>query len=167
MKRHEARDWGEETSERTGKSGESDIWKRSEVKTTVTQMCQTLCDPMDYTVHGIPQARMLEWVAFPFSRGSSQLRDQPGVSCIEGGFFTSWDTGKPRKTGVGCLSLHQGIFPTQGLNPGFPHGRRILYQLSYQGREEHSVFQRKGNDHLCQRWLIGQAKWELTPPHWI
>ena len=35
----------------------------------------TLCDPMDYTVHGILQARILEWVAFPFSRGSSQLRD--------------------------------------------------------------------------------------------
>ena len=35
----------------------------------VAQLCQTLCDPMDYTVHGILQARILEWVAFPFSRG--------------------------------------------------------------------------------------------------
>ena len=41
----------------------------------VAQSCVTLCDPMDYTVHGIIQARILEWVAFPFSRGSSQLRD--------------------------------------------------------------------------------------------
>ena len=40
-----------------------------------TQLCPTLCDPMDYTVHGILQAIILEWVAFPFSRGSSQLRD--------------------------------------------------------------------------------------------
>ena len=47
------------------------------------------CDPMDYTVHGILQARILEWVAFPFSRGSSQLRDQTQVSHIAGGFFTS------------------------------------------------------------------------------
>ena len=39
------------------------------------QLCLTLCDPMDYTVHGILQARVLEWIAFPFSRGSSQPRD--------------------------------------------------------------------------------------------
>ena len=37
----------------------------------VAQSCPTLCDPMDYIVHGILQARILEWVAFPFSRGSS------------------------------------------------------------------------------------------------
>ena len=53
------------------------------------QLCLTLCDPMDYTVHGILQARVLEWVAFPFSRGSSQPRDRTQVSCIAGGFFTS------------------------------------------------------------------------------
>ena len=46
----------------------------SKVKVKVTQSCP-LCDPMDYTVHGILQARILEWVAFLFSRGSSQLRD--------------------------------------------------------------------------------------------
>ena len=54
---------------------------------------KTLCDPMDYTVHRVLQARILEWVAFPFSRGSSQ----------------------------------------QWLNPGLPHYRWILYQLSHQG----------------------------------
>ena len=47
--------------------------------------------PMDYTVQRILQARMLEQVAFPFSRVSSQPRDQAQVSCIAGGFFTSWD----------------------------------------------------------------------------
>ena len=47
---------------------------------------------MDYTVHGILQARTLDWVAFPFSRGSSQPRDQTQVSYIAGGFFTSWVT---------------------------------------------------------------------------
>ena len=44
------------------------------------------------TVHGILQARIQEWVAFPFSRGSSQARDRTQVSCIGGGFFTSWAT---------------------------------------------------------------------------
>ena len=55
----------------------------------VTQSCPTLCDPMDCVVHGILQARILEWVAFPFSRGSSQRRDRIQVSYIAGGFFTS------------------------------------------------------------------------------
>ena len=53
------------------------------VKLKVTQSCLTFCNPMDYTVHGILQARRLEWVAFPFSRGSSQPRDLTQVSCIK------------------------------------------------------------------------------------
>ena len=59
------------------------------VKVKVAQSCLTLYNPMDYTVHGILQARILEWVAFPFSRGSSQPRDQAQVSHIAGRFFTS------------------------------------------------------------------------------
>ena len=58
-------------------------------KVKVTQSCPTLCNPMDYTVRGILQARILESVAIPFSRGSSQPRDQTQVSPITGGFFTS------------------------------------------------------------------------------
>ena len=61
----------------------------SSAKVKVTQSCLTLCDPMDYTVHGILQVRILEWVAIPFSRVSSQPRDRTQVSCIAGGFFTS------------------------------------------------------------------------------
>ena len=61
------------------------------------QSCPTLCDPTDRSppgspVPGILQAGILEWVAFPFSRGSSQPRTQTQVSCIAGGFFTSWTT---------------------------------------------------------------------------
>ena len=62
--------------------------KWTEVK--VAQSCLTLGDPVDYTVHGILQVRMMEWVAFPFSRGSSQPRDQTQVSHITGRFFTVW-----------------------------------------------------------------------------
>ena len=62
------------------------------VKVKVTQSCLTLCDPMDYAVHGILQARLLEWINFPFSKGSSQPWDWTQVSSIAGGFFTSsWD----------------------------------------------------------------------------
>ena len=59
------------------------------MKVKVTHLCLTLCEPKDYTVHGILQARIVEWVAVPVSRGSFQPRDQTQVSCIAGGFFTS------------------------------------------------------------------------------
>ena len=55
----------------------------------VTQSCPILCDPMNYTVHGILQVRILETGAFPFSRGSSQPRDRTQVSHTAGRFFTS------------------------------------------------------------------------------
>ena len=58
-------------------------------KVKVAQSCPTLCDPTDCTVHGILQGRILEWVAFPFSRGSSQPSNGTQVSRIAGGFFTS------------------------------------------------------------------------------
>ena len=64
------------------------------VKEKVAQSCLTLFDPMDYTVHGILQARILERAVFPFSSVSSQLRDQIQVSRIGGGFFTSRTTGE-------------------------------------------------------------------------
>ena len=84
----------------------------------VPQSCPTLCDPVD-CVHGILQARRLEWVAIPVSRGSSQPRDWTQVSHIVDGFFTSWaEQGKPKNTGVGSLSLLQGIFLTQESNQG-------------------------------------------------
>ena len=63
-------------------------YMQSEVKVKVTQSCLTLCDPMDYSVHEILQARILEWVAFLFSSGSSQPRDQTQVYRIAGKFFT-------------------------------------------------------------------------------
>ena len=66
------------------------LWKQVKVK--VIQSYPILCDLMDYTCHGILQARILEKVAFPFSRGSSQPRDQTQAFHIAGGFFTIWAT---------------------------------------------------------------------------
>ena len=63
-------------------------------KVKVAQLCLTPCNPMDYTVHGILQARILKWVAFLFSGGSSQLKDWTQVSCITDRFFTNWATGE-------------------------------------------------------------------------
>ena len=67
------------------------------------QQCLTLCDPVDYSlpgssVHGILQARILEWVALPSSRGSFWPRDRTHDSWIEGKFFTTETPGKPRKS---------------------------------------------------------------------
>ena len=67
------------------------------VKVKVTQSCPTLYNPLDYTVHEILQARILEWVAFPFTRGSSQSRDRTQVSRIAGRFFTTQITREVRK----------------------------------------------------------------------
>ena len=69
----------------------------------VAQSCLTLADLMDCSppgssVHGILQARILEWVAMPSSRGSSQPRDQTQVSHIAGGFFTVWATRTPSES---------------------------------------------------------------------
>ena len=71
------------------------------VKEKVTQLCLTLCDPMDYIVHGIFQARIVEWVAVPFSRTSPQPRYQTHVSSIAGRFFTSWATRKAQEYWIG------------------------------------------------------------------
>ena len=100
-------------------------WDRNNVKIIV------LWDPMDYTVHGILQARILEWVAVSFSRGSSQPRNQTRVSCIADRFFTSWTTRKALYIQTQCSLLH-GIFPIQGSNTGLPHWKQILYQLSHE-----------------------------------
>ena len=87
-----------------------------------------LCNPMDSrlpasAVHGISQARMLEWIAIPFSRGSSQPRDWTHISCIAGGFFTVWATRE-----------HTPVFL-----PGESHGQRSLAGCSPWGLKESDV----------------------------
>ena len=83
-------------------------------KMLVAQLCLTLCGPMDCnqpgsSVHGISQARVLEWVAIPFARGSSQPRNWTQVSCIAGRFFTIWATREAfliHKSGVKLENLN-------------------------------------------------------------
>ena len=81
-----------------------------------TQSCLTLHDPMDCSppgssVHGILQARILEWVAMLSSGGSFQPRDRTQVSSIAGGFFIIWATREAQECWVGSLSLLQENFP--------------------------------------------------------
>ena len=117
------------------------------------------CSLPDSSVHLILQARILEWVAISSARRCSWPRDQTQVSCMCSRFFTIWTIREahsrqmkvaesdslwphglysPRNspgqtTEVSSHCLLQGIFPTQGLNPGLLHCRWTLNQLSHQG----------------------------------
>ena len=97
----------------------------------VIQSCLTLCNPVDCSppvssVHVILQARILEWVAMPSSRGSSQ----PRSPTLQADSLPSEPPGKPMNTGVGILSLLQRIFLTQESNWGLLYCKQILYQGS-------------------------------------
>ena len=114
--------------------------------------------PPDSSVHGILQSGVMEWVAISFSRGSSWPRGQTWISSTAGRPFNLWVTreaqyffeplfwvggGGGKNTGVGCHSLLQEIFPTQGLNPGLPHCRQTLYRLNHQGSLECAIAEHK------------------------
>ena len=79
---------------------------------------------------GILQARILEWVVMPSSRRIPGIK--PRSPTLQVDSLPPEPPGKPKNTGVGSVSLLQGIFLTQELNWGLLHSRRILYQLSYQ-----------------------------------
>ena len=104
------------------------------VNVKVAQPCPALCDPMDCTVHGILQSRILEWVAT-----SPEDLLNPGIEprspTLQVDSLPAEPQGKPKNTGVGSLSLLQEIFPTQESNQGLLHCRWIIYQLSHQGSE--------------------------------
>ena len=114
----------------------------------VAQSHPTLCNPMDYVVPGILQARILEWVAFPSPGDLPKPGTEPRSPALRADSLPAEPQGKPKNIGVGSLSLLQGTFLTQGSNPGILHCRWILYQLSYQGsprgfhkRQQNSVQQ--------------------------
>ena len=102
----------------------------------VAQSCPTLCNPIDCSppgssVHGIHQARILEWV----SSSPGNLPDpgiEPRSPALQADSLPFEPPGKLKNTGVGSLSLLQGNFPTQELNRGLLQFRQILYQLSCQ-----------------------------------
>jgi len=84
------------------------------LKMKVTQSCPALCNPIDSTVHGILYIRILQWVAVPFFRGSSQARDRTQVCDIVGRFFPSWAIGEALLLAIAKLFLmhvtHSSIY---------------------------------------------------------
>ena len=124
----------------------------------VTQSCLTLCDPMDCSlpgssVHGILQARILEWVAIPFSGDLPNPGIAPRSPTLQEDSLPCEPPGKPKNTGMGSLSLLQGIFPAQELNPGLLHCRWILNQLSHQGSTHEYRLKRPRMSKLGGSWL--------------
>ena len=105
----------------------------------VTQFCLTLCDPMDCSppgssIHGILQARILEWVAISFSRGSSQPRDWTQVSSIAGRFFTIWATREAQSLLMCMLSWSlqpYGLQPAKLLCPWDFPGKKYWSGLPF------------------------------------
>ena len=97
----------------------------------ITQACLTLCNPLDYSppgfsVHGILQARILEWVVIPFSRGSSQPRDWAWISYIAG--LPGSSAGKESACSVGDLGLIAGLKrPGSKRSPGEGNGYPLQY----------------------------------------
>ena len=135
------------------------------VKVKVAPLCLTLCDPMDHPAFGILEARVLEWVAFPFSRGSSQPRDKTQVSCIAGIFFTSWVTRKAQEYWSGKPIPSPVDLSNPGTEQGLLHCKRILYQLGYQASPSSSPKQsdvRKLQALGSEYWLLEKLKWGYT-----
>ena len=86
------------------------------MKVKVTQLCLTLWDPRNYTVHGILQAKILEWVAVSFSRGAAQ----PRSPTLQADSLSVEPPGKPKNTGVSSLYFLQGNLPDPGIELGSP-----------------------------------------------
>ena len=100
------------------------------VKVKVTQLCLTLCNPMDYTVQGIFQARMPECIAVPFSRDLPNPGIKPRSPTLQVEVSPAEQEGKSKNTGVGSLSLLQQVFPTQESNQGLAVLNSLNFCLS-------------------------------------
>ena len=130
-------------------------------KVKVAQSCLTLCDPMDYTVHGILRARMLEWAAIPFSGDLLNPGIEPRYPAPQAYSLSAEPEGKPKNTGVGKPIPSPADLPDPGIKPGLLHCRKILYQLRYQGSP---VFRKLninsrnpfGHDRICTNFSAGR-----------
>ena len=92
------------------------------------------CGPPGCSVHGISQARRLEWVTISFSRGIFPTQESnPGLPHCRQSLYQLSHKGSPRILEWVAMPSSRGFFPTQGSNPGLLHCRLILYQLSHKG----------------------------------
>ena len=131
----------------------------SEVVVKVAQSCTTLCDSMDCSlpgssIHRILQARILEWVAIPFPRGSSQPRDQTQVSPIAGRFFIVWATREAQTKYFKCVTPHLILY--KPLNYYYLKYIFIYFWLCWLFVAVHRFFSTCGDRELkCSGFLFG------------
>ena len=128
------------------------------------------CSPPGSSVHGILQARILNGLPCP---PPGRHLPNPGIESRSPEFqvdsLPSEPPWKPKNTGVGSLCLLQGIFPTQELNWGLLHCRRILYQLSYQGGPHMSLLSFKNensNSIISPQSLRESVLWAFPLLYW-
>ena len=119
----------------------------------VVQSCSTLCNPMNYTVHGILQARILQRVAIPFSRGSSWLRNQTGVSCIADRFFTSWSTREAPKSKRKSFSSSQKLRELTANRPSLKEALKDEFQAERRQSHVDTLTKRTMETSLVVQWL--------------
>ena len=133
--------------------------RKPKVKVKGAQSCPTLCDPIDYTVHGILQATILEWIAFPFSRGPSQHRDWTQVYLIAEGFFTSWATREAQEYWSGWPIPSSADLPDPGIKPRSPALQEDSLPTELWGSSKP-----KGKSR-CHKWKpVKQEKQKQNPP---
>ena len=141
------------------------VWQKNEKVKVKVKSRLTLCDLMDYSppgssVHGIFQARILEWVAISFSRESSQPRDRTQVSCIAGGCFNLWATREAPKISrdsmympvtmlisTNCYKLHLIFVTTRTLNPHYSN-----YQLYFMDEKLRLLTNLQKWWNHCMKW---------------
>ena len=123
----------------------------------LTQSCPTLCDPMDgslpgSSIHEISQARILEWVAIPFSRGSSRPRNWTHISYIAGRYFTVWATREAQRIcwGICSYQIKSLTLYLWGTTPGG--------STQWEGGSLESS--------TMLGWMAGSHTWVSLEPHW-
>ena len=124
----------------------------------VAQICPTLCDPMNYTVHAILQARILEWVVIPFSGGFSQPRDQIQVSRVAGGFFTRWATREAHRAHIWGIAHNQLWSCSVVSDSLWPHGHQAPPSVGFSRQEYWSGLLFPSPGDLPDPW-IGPRDW--------
>ena len=138
-----------------GKKGKREfVIHERKSESVVAQSCPTICDPLDSSlpgssVHGIPQAGILEWVAIPFSRGSSRSRDWTQVFGTAGRFFIIWATREA------LCNTKRGDYIIAKILFNFNINRRSWSSTSLSGLKSFKQNLLKEPDHAIQHWQWG------------
>ena len=125
------------------------------VPVKVAQLCPTLCDPMDYTIHGVLQARILEWVAFPFSRGLPNLGIKPRSPALQVDSLPAEPQGKPKSSAKECSNHSTTALISHDSKVSAAHELRTCTDW---------VLERQSNQRSNCRWWCPQgqrARWDL------